>query len=117
MDAAVHDDRPCADDRPTYRTEPRLIFGGLPGLALAARLCRTQLDDGTWTGLADTARKLTKDESYRVKDSMDWKVKCACETVHVVPYREIVTCTCDRLYMQDGETAYVFELGPQEADE
>lgn len=125
---AVHDDCPCAGrpyyheareprERPQRVSEPRLIFGGLPGLALAARACRTQLDDGTFVGLAQTARKLDADHAYRVKDSTDWKVKCECGAVHVVPLREIVTCECDRLFMQDGEAAWIFELGPQDHSE
>jgi hypothetical protein len=122
-DACSYADRPYFDEardtqpRPLMQSEPRLIFGGLTGLALAARFCRTQLDDGTWSGLAQMARKLDADHAYRVKDSTDWKVKCECDTVHVVPPREIVTCGCDRLFMQDGDDAWVFELGPQDPDD
>ncbi len=92
------------------------MFRGLPGLALAARFCREQLDDGTWSGLPQMARKLEdRTEAYRIKDSQDWKVRCGCGAVHVVPQRELVFCCGDsRIFLADDEAAYVFELPPQD---
>ncbi len=119
-DVCEYADRPLYYDHrepaePLARvSEPRLVFGGSAGLELAARFCRQQLDDGTWCGLPDVARKLGPKESYAVGGSTDWKVKCACETVHVLPLRSIVTCGCGRLYLQDGYGAWVFELPPDE---
>lgn len=128
MDAVYEDVCPCADrplyhdardgsERPWRVSEPHVLFKGLPGVALAARFCREQLDDGTWSGLPQMARKLDRDHAYQPKDSQDWKVKCECGAVHAVPQRELVFCCGDsRIFLADDEAAYVFELPPQEED-